>query len=241
MYEDSVFGANEEYVEQTKKYGRLDAILAAGLYIVMLPLLYLIGKIFVSKGSELTEGFIFCADALYALVCAGFVFFFCFIRKQKLVTIGFSKSLVKKSLYIGLILLIVVVIVRRFIPMISGKSVQTDISSIVMNVISNLVFVAFLEELVFRGYIGTRFYGHFKNKKFSIIVVGVMFAFMHIALKYAVDQISFIDFVGAYWMKLSGYFLFHIFFQWLYSKYNSIIAPTIVHFTWDFMIWFIIL
>lgn len=128
-----------------------------------------------------------------------------------------------------------IVIYKGFLLLISGKQMHTNITSIVMEVISNLIFVGFLEELIFRGYIGTRLFGYFKNKILSIIVVGIMFAFMHIPYRFVMSNMTFYDFMNVYWKSFSGLFIPHLFLQWLYSKYNSIIAPTMVHFIWDLL------
>lgn len=236
----TVLGANDEYVQQTKEYGRKDALLSLILYFVMNLLFVLMGKIFVQKGLTLTETYMFCVTGIVSLICIGLVFLFCLIRRQKLVTVGFSKNQVKKSFAMGMILFILVAIFRGIWPIISGSTIQTNIGVIFMKVIYFFIFIGFMEELVFRGYIGTRLYGCFTNKRLSLVVVGIMFSFLHIPFYMVVAQMSLSEYISANWVSLILIFLFHIVFQWLYSKYNSIVAPTILHFIWDYIQWFII-
>ena len=47
MKDPTVLGANDEYVQQTKEYGRKDALLALFLHVNMNLLFVLMGKIFV--------------------------------------------------------------------------------------------------------------------------------------------------------------------------------------------------
>lgn len=240
MANSAVLGANNEYVQQTEEYGRKDALLAIILYVVMILEFVLLGKLFVQKSSTLTEAYIFCTTGIVSLSIIGFVFLFCSIRKQKFVTVGFSKKQATKSFVWGMILLILVVIMGCIWLFASDLAIQTDIGAIIMKIIYFLLFIGFTEELVFRGYIGTRLYGCFTNKRLSIIVVGIMFSLMHIPFQMMLAQMSLLEYIDAHWVSLFYISIIHIGFQYLYSKYNSIIAPTILHFIIDFIQWFII-
>jgi membrane protease YdiL (CAAX protease family) len=240
MKNSTVLGANYEYVQQTKEYGIKDVLLALILYVIMNLLFVLMGKLVVQKGSALTETYIFWVTGIYSLVCIGLVFLFCLIRRQKFDTVGFSKNQVKKSFVLGMILFILVIIFRGILPVIFGSTIQTNIGVIFMRVVYFLIFIGFMEELIFRGYIGTRFYGCFSNKRLSLSIVGIMFSLLHVPFQMVVAQMSLSEYILLNWMRLIFIFLFQFFFQWLYSKYNSIVAPTILHFIWDFIPWFII-
>ena len=151
----SVLGANDEYVQLTTKYGRLDALLALILFVVEMLGLAIMGKLVIQKGTSITETYLFCVTGIFSLMIIGLVILFCIIRRQKLITIGFSKTQAKKSLIMGIILFVLVVLFWGIRPNISG-SIKTDITLIAMRIIYYLIFIAFMEELVFRGYIGTR-------------------------------------------------------------------------------------
>ncbi|WP_271716090.1 CPBP family intramembrane glutamic endopeptidase [Anaeromicropila herbilytica] len=235
-----VLDVDDEYVQQTDEYGRKDALFALILYVCMVLVFVLTGKIFVQRSSTLTETYIFCVTGIASSVCIGLVFLFCFIRKQKLITVGFSKNQALKSLTVGIILFILVVLVGGFWPIITGSTLQTDIGLIVMRIIYFLFFIGFTEEITVRGYIGTRLYGFFNNKRLSIVIVGIMFSLYHIPFHMVIAQMSMPEYILLNWWNLILIFIFHIIFQRLYSKYNSIIAPTILHFIWDFIQWFII-
>lgn len=59
-----------------------------------------------------------------------------------------------------------------------------------MRIIYYLVFVGFTEKIALRGYIGTRLYGCFTDKRLSIIIVGVMVSIIHIPFHMIISQTS---------------------------------------------------
>ena len=196
MEDSVVLGANKEYVQQTKKYNKNDAILAFALYILMSLVLLLIGKIFVQKNLNLTETDIFKITGIYSLIFIGLVFMICLVRKQKLFTVGFSMNQAKKSLIIGMVFLMVTASLFSIWFAITDPTIRTDYKIIAMRSIYFLIFIGFTEELVFRGYIGTRLYGYFANKQNSIAIVGIMFSLMHIPFHMTIAQINFIEYIA---------------------------------------------
>lgn len=235
-----VLGANNEYLRQTKEYGGKDALLAFILFFIEMLGLLLMGELFLRKGTALTETYVFIVTGIFSMIFIGLVFLFCLIRRQKLITIGFSKTQAKKSLVLGIMLFGLVVIFCSIKAIISGSIIRTDIKLIINQIIYYLIFIAFMEELVFRAFIGTRLFGFFKNKKLSIAIVGIMCSIEHIPFYMIITQVSLTEYILAHFFDLIILAIIHILFQWLYAKYNSIIAPTILHFIWDYIQWFII-
>lgn len=236
-----VLGANNEYILQANEYGGKDALFALILFIVVMFGLSLVGKLFLHKGNALTEIYMVSVTGIYSMIFIGLVFLFCKIRRKKLVTIGFSMTQAKKSFIFGILLFGLVAILCSVRVIFSGSIIQTDIKLIMIKIIYYLIFIAFMEELIFRAYIGTRFFGFFKNKKLSIAIVGIMFSLEHIPFYMIISQVSLAAYISSNFSKLITLAIIHILFQWLYAKYNSIIAPTILHFIWNYIQWFIIL
>ncbi len=237
---DNVLGVNKEYISQTSLYEKKDAILALILYIMMFFLFILMGRCFVQKGKLLTETYMFCFTGIISLLCIGFVFAICSIRKQKLITVGFSKTYAKESLVTGAKILLIFVIIKGIIPIANGATIRLDSKQIIMKVIYYLIFISFMEEFVFRGFIGTRLFGFFRNKLLSIIVVGILFTGLHIPFQMIITHLSLLQYISINIVNLISIFFWHFIEQWLYAKYNSIIAPVMLHFSMDFIGWFII-
>jgi membrane protease YdiL (CAAX protease family) len=240
MKASTVLG-KDEYVQQTKEYGRIDALFALIVYVVMIFLFLLMGKLFVYKSSTLTEVYIFVITGIFTLFLIGFVFLLCSIRKQNLMTVGFSMTYAIQSFGMGMFLFMIVIALKVITSVNNGSTIQTDIGLIVMKIIYYLIFIAFMEEVVIRGYIGTRLYGYFTNKRLSIVIVGIMFSLEHIPFQMMYAQMSLMEYISQNWGYLVYTAAFHFILQWLYAKYNSIIAPTIFHFIWNFIQWFIII
>jgi uncharacterized protein len=235
-----VLGVNNEYLLQTNEYGGKDALLALILFIIEMLGLSFVGKLFLQKGDALTETYIVCITGIFSMIFIVLVFLFCVIRRQKLITIGFSRTQAKKSFLLGIILFGFVVIFSSIGAILTGSIIQTDIKLIIIRIIYYLIFIAFMEELVFRAYIGTRLFGFFKNKKLSIVIVGIMCSFEHIPFYMIISQVSLTEYISSHFFNLLSLAIIHSLFQWLYAKYNSIIAPTILQFIWNYIQWFII-
>lgn len=236
----SFFHISEEYVLATQQYKKTDFLLALLLYLFVLLIYYILGRVFSSDTVKLTEGFIFIFTGVVSIIIIGFTFALCLLRKQKLATIGFDMSKAKQSLKLGLVLTVIVVLLFGTVIVVSDFSIKTDIPLIVMRFFYYLIDIAFVEELVFRGYIGTRIYGCFKNKMIAIAVTGVLFVFMHIPAQMVMADMNFLEYISYAWVNFIFIFLLHFIFQFLYAKYNSIIAPTLFHFAWDYVQWFIV-
>lgn len=233
--------ANSEYIEQTRLYNKKDIISSILLYSIMIILFILMGKHFIQKGETLSQLYIFGFTGIISLLCIVLVFFLCAIRKHKLITVGFSYTYAKKSFTAGIMIIILFSVLKGIIPVIFYNStIRTDFGQILMKFCYYLFFIAFMEEIVFRGYIGTRFYGYFKNKLLSIIVVGILCALLHIPFQMVVTQLSLSKYISINMGIIYNYFFWHLIEQWLYAKYNSIIAPVMLHFIMDFIGWIII-
>lgn len=97
-----------------------------------------------------------------------------------------------------------------------------------INSIIQLVTIALIEEIIFRGFIQSRLFGIFKNKVFALILGSLMFSLIH-SNKFLIigfTNISLISFlIGS--LRLS---LKHIYYTFITNNTNSIIPSTISHF-----------
>lgn len=236
----NIFYYSQEYELETQQYKKIDLILCLLLYVSVLFLYYLMGKIFVSDDVTLTEGVIFIGTGIISIIIIGIVFAFCSLRRQKISTIGFHSSKAKDSFKCGMILVLSVIMIFGLVAVFSGSSIKSDIPTIFIRFFYYLIEIAFVEELVFRGYIGTRIYGCIKNKFFAVAFTGLLFVFIHLPFQMVMANMTILEYVSYAWANLIFIFLLHFFLQLLYAKYKSIIAPTLFHFAWDYVQWFII-
>ena len=229
---------NEGYVCQTRLYKGTDSILAVVLFIVILLANFSMGKIIILNTSFFsTELSVFCITGIYSILLIGLVFLFCMSQKQNLSSIGLSKRKIGKSLVIGCICSILIIISRGVIFAVSVSTIRNNASLIIVRIIYFLVFIAFTEEILFRGYIGSRLLSH--QKHLSVIITGIMCSVAHIPFQMAITQTSLMNYIEQNWIGLFSFVITHLIFQRIYSKYNNFAGSTLLHFVLNFSGWLV--
>ena len=214
-----LFASDESYKEMISKYTKTDGILAITMYAILMLVYYFMGVIFIQKKLYLgiPVGFLIIVSCI-ALVL---------IRKQKLDTIGFTFKNIKKSLLLGVVFGILFPLLK--IDYILNGCKIISVNKALYYIFYFFIVVALSEEVIFRGYIQTRIYGLIKNDILAVIVTGFMFYAMHLPYQMPVNgmEVNLIDVVSK--------IIFHIIANFLYRKYNSLVAPTMYH---GFLNWF---
>jgi membrane protease YdiL (CAAX protease family) len=225
----------EDYINGTKQYGKTDVWFAVIVYISLFISLFIISFIGTYFSMQENDDDVFTVIMhlilwIIVIINITLVFLLVRLRKQKISSLGFNKKNTLKSIVAGTILSMIVFIFMFFVM---GQNQISDwlnreISSVIYSLIVLVVCVSLLEELIFRTYIGSRFYGVFDNKIASVFIVGILFSAMHyvpflpglMAGTIRFSDIS-INMVG----HLGGHFILH----WLYAKYNNIYGPILLH------------
>ena len=92
------------------------------------------------------------------------------------------------------------------------------------------LFVSASEEIIFRGYIGTRLNGLIKNKYITLGLTGVLFVVMHFPYRMVAANMSLSEFDIGWLINL---FVFHLTMSFIYMKSNSIYGMIISHWISD--------
>lgn len=214
------FRTDEEYKDTLKKYECKDGVLAIVSYILVMVLYYVMGVLYAKRNLYIGYQVNFFL-AIFYILCV-------LIRKQPIKTIGLGKKNLFKSLILGLSLSAVLLIIN-LISGISGGYQFNTVSKLVLKFGYFFFVIALVEEIIFRGFIQTRIYGIIKNPVFAVMVTAFMFMTIHIPYKMGVANMELLDFIVNNHITLLCTFLWHIVFNFLYSKYNSIVAPTVFH------------
>ncbi len=230
---------SEEYKAETQQFNRVDALLCLLLYAAILVSYYTMGLIFTADSVTLTEGLIGVGTGILSLVLCALVFLFCRLRGQRLSSIGFSGAKAVPSLITGLILAVLAAALFGALGALRGATVRGGLAA-VLRLFYYLFEIAFVEELLFRGYIGPRLYGFFKHKLLGIAATGLLFSLMHIPFQMLMAHMSLAAYLSAMWFNLILVFFMHLLFQFLYAKFNSLLAPTLFHAAWDYVQWLIV-
>ncbi len=162
---------NETYKEIIGTYNKKDAILAFGVYILVMLSYYIMGILYSDKNVYLG----YQINVALAVICVIIVL----IRKQKLKSIGFDKAEIRKSFVFGIVLALIIFLVDFLPGYLAGYEMQT-IAKLFKDFLYYFFIIALVEEIVFRGFIQTRIYGIIKNPILSILVTAFLFMTMHI-------------------------------------------------------------
>lgn len=155
------------------------------------------------------------------------IFIFLAYKKQSLSTIGININRFFLSIFKGIFYFIPILVIRFIFLNYIFKDIIFDFNFIIYSFIQ-LIQIALVEEIIFRGFLQSIFSGFMKNKFLSIIIVAILFAFIHIGRNLVFDFYKFniILFLLGF-LKL---FIKHIYYTYISLKTNSIFASTITHF-----------
>ncbi|MCL2189395.1 MAG: CPBP family intramembrane metalloprotease [Defluviitaleaceae bacterium] len=221
----SRFFIDKSYDEMVKSYNKSDAHYIAiifCIYIITISLNLFIRRIYNLSFLALIPSMMIQVITVFAVIIK---------KKNLLASIGITKKNFIQSFFTGIFFSIVIVFALDSFNRIRELIQQGSILEILLSITFWFVFVSFSEEVVFRGYIQPRIYGYVKNDIIAVLIGGFLFALMHLptviidhvlGISLFIFSISFIE-----WFFM--FFLFHFILNSLYRKYNSIVAPFILH------------
>ncbi len=94
--------------------------------------------------------------------------------------------------------------------------------------------VAVCEEIVFRGYIGTRIYGLIKKRWLAVTIVGLLFIIMHFPYRMIAYGMTLSDLAIKKFSWLIDLFITHLVLNFIYLKTNSLYGAIIPHWMSNF-------
>jgi len=207
------------------KYNRIDFICASVLFLFNMLVLILFARYYNSFLTISILGYSFKESAIFLYVV---LFAILILRKQNLESIGITTKNIWKSSMLGLVIGLGILISAIIIALINNLTFR-GIEYLVYGMVFYTFEIALIEELIFRGFILTRFVGFFKSKVLGIALSGVLFMLMHIPFQMAIHNMGLIEFIRYDIVHLLLTFVYHLMFTILYFKYNNIMAPMIVH------------
>lgn len=220
-----IIKSNKEYNDNLKKYDKKDGMLAILLFAIIIIMYALLGILY--KNNSFIKENIKIVGCIFNFLLIIITIIFVKSRKQRLNTIGLNGRW-KLSLIIGLILSLFYFYCNCLSHLIEGREL-ISISEILFLAIYFLL-VSVCEELVFRGYIGTRLNGLIKNKYIALFITGILFVVMHFPYRMIAANMSLSDFDIGWLINL---FIFHLIMSFIYMKSNSIYGLIIPHWISD--------
>ena len=220
MEKKSLFRIDNTYEQMKTTYKTSDGIIAIIFYIIIILLYLLMGFLYSEKNIYIVE----YMSAFLILVCISIVL----IRKQNIASIGLTLRNIGKSALFGLKTGLFLMALTVIPSIRAGKSL-IGMGNIVYNLYFYFIIIGFCEEIVFRGFIQTRLYGLIKSDIIASIVCASMFGLMHIPFQMQIRNMSLISFIMNNYLMILIPFFWHFVLNFLYRKFNSLLAPTILH------------
>lgn len=215
------FKTDASYLENIKNYNKKDTLTAFGVWLIVMIVYFAMGQLYALKGIYLGTP----VNFVLAGLCTGIIL----LKKEKLSGIGFSRKNAGKSFLLGLVLGVIFVLGNNVILAVITHGKFDSLLNILVKLAYYLFVISFTEEIIFRGFIQPRVYGIFKNSVAAIFAGAIMFMLIHIPFQMGYAHMSLFSYVAGNWITLLFTFFWHIVFNYLYRKYNSIYAPAIFH------------
>lgn len=225
-----ILQADRGYESNLKQYTRKDGILSFVLFGIMI-LNYSILAVLQTKIEIIKENIILVGCIFNALMIV-ITILFIKLDKQRLETIGLYKGKWKSSIIIGIILAVFLFYSNCSYNLINGSKLISIQDMLILLIYYLLVAVC--EEIVFRGYIGTRIYGLIKKKWLAIFVVGILFIIMHFPYRMIAYGMTLSDLTIKNFSWIIDLFITHIIFNFIYLKTNSLYGAIIPHWMSNF-------
>ena len=212
------FAADPIYREQMEQYSLRDTLIAAGYYLLILVIYYLMGRIQVQTGRYYAVAVNILLMVIPVLLCIR-----CLSRT------GISRRNLLRSVIVATVIGILVLLGFSVIPGILSHRTLLPAGKILYNVFFYFVIIGLSEEISFRGFIQPRLYPLLKSEWLTILVGGILFLFMHYPYQMAARNMSFAEYWPRFIENAPIQFLWHLAFTALYRRYGNIFGSTILH------------
>ncbi len=223
----------------------VDLIVAIVLYFGLFAINIIVYNVFYNKQYIVIFNINFTNELLLAVIAfiiMVLLFLYIKLRKFKLSDFWISFKNVKKALIMSAIVsgvLIVLVLFRAIVVNKNTDILKYDFSFYFKKGLYILFFVALYEEVIFRGFFTAVFRAKIKKEILSVVIVGIMFAFLHL-VSLTTNETTIIEMLKNNFLQLFMLFGLHFVFWYFADRYESILPSVIIHFVWNFMMFIII-
>jgi len=211
---------NQKYIKEVSGYQKKDTVIVFLFFVCYLIVITIAGFAHLLFGlSMLGSWFNLAAVA----VCVVMIL----LKKERLSSIGLGSDNILGSLGIGLLCSVISFILLGIVPFINGCAFA-PITHFLNRFGYQLLFIAFAEEVLFRGYIQTRLYGMFKNEVSAILIGALIFAVMHLPIMLVLNGAAWLFSLGTlilfiFWSSM------HIICNFIYRRTGSIFGVVLFH------------
>jgi len=233
---------NKNYKTEVQRYRIIDGLLA----LLIIPI-FIFSIVIEARLIRYFNAFYF-ASAVTTIIMVLTIFIIMRKRKQGKTSLGFAfenKNWLKSGI-VGIIISLsffIPINITWFIQWINDSMRGSlNLHLLFFSLIHLFLFVGFMEEFVFRGYIQSRLYGVIRNDKIAIFIGSFIFVILHpisdIIVTMILTDMYYMTMFSAEinifhfnrsWDVYLLMFIIAIILNTLYRKYNSLIGPIILH------------
>lgn len=224
--------AVSRYLAQIEAYDSIDGALALCVFLANAFLGFAAAKIIQSMAA-FSQVFVYLISGVYAFAVLALVFLVCARRGQPLCTLGITSKGIALSLFFGVLGCAVIVALKGGLRHFAGTLASAGALGLFVQLLYQLLFIALPEEIIFRGYIGTRLRGVINSSFTTALLTGVLWALAHVPFQLVIQNLSLAQYLSANWQGLVIIVILHFVFQWGYEKTNSLVAPVLWHLVWN--------
>lgn len=218
-----------EYRRDVARFTRVDGVLALLLVAVSMTTLWFTG-IHARTGPDPELWTSLWWGIAEALVWAGVIVVIALARRQGLGSVGYSRTHLRRSLLAGLAVAGLLVAVTAVVGAATGSPPHWRPLLFTYGAPYYLIVIGFAEEALWRGFVTPRVAAQFERHWVGVALAGVLFGLMHAPFTMALNDIGVTAFLAEYWWRLVVPFAWHFVLWFLYARFNSLAAPTLVHF-----------
>lgn len=225
-----ILQTDKEFENNLKQYTKRDGILSFVLFGIMI-LNYSILAVLQTKFEFIKEN-IMLVGCIFNILMIVITVLFIKLNKQSLETIDLYKGKWKNSIIMGIVFASFLFYNNCLSYLINGSHFITLQEILILLVYYFLVAVC--EEIVFRGYIGTRIYGLIKQRWLAVMVVGILFVIMHFPYRMIAYGMTLSDLTINNVSWIIDLFTTHLILNFIYLKTNSLYGAIIPHWMSNF-------
>lgn len=213
---------NGQYRSNLQKFKKKDGVKALIVYCFIMCSAFFQGWLYTTNASIIVLN---SSQIWIPLILTAVFFFFFYLSKESVRSIGISFDNIWKSIVIGFIGGFLLLAIQTLLFMIQGKSVSFTSPQLLNWII--FLFAAFEEEVLFRGYIQTRLSGFISSQWIVGIINSILFLSIHYPVKWVVSgTISFDVLSVVYIVSLLA---LHFFCDAVYKRTNCLWGAVMLH------------
>jgi len=211
---------NARYKAEAAKYKKKDGIIALCFFAYLFIVSFIYGMYSIPIAT-------FHGVAIYALVNIAPLIIIVHAKKEGLSSIGIHKKHFLAALCLGLVFSVVALMIYRGLLPGFIQGGQLESIGIILTGLYMGIILATWEDIAFAGYIQTRLYGLIKHDILAVLVGALLFALIHISMRWAVFGLS--AFGALVSLETPGWIGMHVIHNLVFRKYFSIFPVIMLH------------